>query len=396
MGIDPTEYEIQLVSTVTGERRTFISGGGNHEAPVWSIDGKSIFYISNHGNKPQVLRKLFLESDPQKRGQLISDLPDGSIRILGLDSMGTIYLGAYDRGGQDVYYGKVDWDNNSVEEVTKIISPPFRGSRRAVFAPSENKIAFIQKGRGFTVRPGWQTPVVRDLVTGVEKLYPTQMTLRDEPLWSADGTALYFAAPPERSIGEEADQVWSFYRLDLNKASYTNIGKAASAGLVRMVGATSNTIIYFSNTLGQTNIASIFSLDLSSKDNVLLHRIEKNELHDVALSPDGSRLAVAINETDGSKGIYILVKGKTTLLPITTIRSNQRPQLMWLSTGDAIISSGRIKGKQSIWRIPIDGSTPQTLDISATDVTEVRLSTDGHSIAFTRTNRQPNQILALK
>jgi Tol biopolymer transport system component len=219
--------------------------------------------------------------------------------------------------------------------------------------------------------------------------------LRDEPLWARDETALYFVAPTEGTIGEGADQKWSFYRLDLSKGSYVKVGKVETAGLVRMAGTTTDSIIYLLNTYGKTPTGSIFSLDVSSGKTSQLYHIENNNLFDAALSPDRSKIALVINEADGSRGLHVLARGQKTPSFITAIRPNARAQLMWLSSGDAIITSGRIKGNQGIWRIPLDGTQPQSLNIPATDVTEVRVSADGRKIAFTRTSQLPRQILAL-
>lgn len=393
---DPTQYEIDVVSIANGRQNFFVSCDGSFQAPVWSQDGKTIFYISDRGNKPRIWQKPFSDRNPKDTGKMLATLPDAYVVMLGIDLKGTIYLGTEDRGGLDVYLGAVDWEKKLVNAIIKIPSPPFLGSRRAVFSPSGNKIAFMQKARGYVVHPGWQTPVVRDLITGEEKLYPTYLTLRDEPLWNIDGTALYFAAPPKGTIGERSDLIWSFYRLDINKASYTEIGKAGSAGIIRMAGATSNSIVYFVDSYGKSDTGSIFSFDLSSGSNVLLYRIENNTLYDAALSPDGSRFAIAINDGNGNRGLYIIKKGETNTFPVTTVRPNARAQLMWFASGDAIITSGRVNGKQGIWRIPLDDSAPEALNIPASDVTEVRLSVDGRRIAFTRTNQLPNQIIILK
>lgn len=393
---DPTRYEIYIVSIASGRRSLFVSCERGYQAPVWSQDGKTIFYISDRGNKPRIWQKSFYERNPKNIGKVIADLPDAYVVMLGIDSKGTIYLGTEDRGGLDVYLGIIDWEKKSVNEIMKIPSAPFRGSRRAVFSPSGSRIAFMQKARGYVVHPGWQTPVVRDLITGAEKLYPTYLTLRDEPLWDIDGAALYFAAPPKGTIGEKADLIWSFYRLELNTASYTEIGKAASAGIIRLAGATSNSIVYLVDSYGKSSTGSIFSFNLSSGSNDLMYRIENNTLYDAALSPDGSRFAIATNDGDGNKGLYIIKKGETKTFPITTVRPNARAQLMWFASGNAIITSGRVNGKQGIWRIPLDGSAPEALNIPASDVTEVRLSADGRRIAFTRTNQLFNQIITLK
>lgn len=395
LGVDPTSLEIKIISTTGGEAVTFISGPGRHRSPVWSIDGKSILYISDREDGPKVWRKPLGEKNTQESGQVIAHLPDAYNVLLGADSSGTIYIGAGNRGDEDVYHGLINWQNNSVTGETKILSPSFRGTRRAVFSPSSGKIACVQKARGYVVYPGWQTPLVRDLISGTEKTYPTQLTLRDEPAWSQNERALYFIAPPERTMGEGGDLKWSFYQLDLTNGKYSLLGNAASKGLVRMAGATSNAIVYFINTLGKDNVASIFSLDLSSGSNDLLYQIKNNEIQDVALSPEGSRFAIAMNASDGSKGLYILQKREKTLTSLGTISPSLRPQLMWFSSGDAIITSGRINGKQAIWRIPIDGSSPQALNFSAANVSEVRLSPDGRRIVFTRINRLPSQVLAL-
>lgn len=395
MSSDPTRYEMQIVSTSNGKQQTFVSGKGNHQAPVWTLDGKNLIYLSDRGNVLRVWQKSLKEQNPHKGGHVIAELPDAAAVMLGIDRKGTVYLGTYDRGGQDVYYGTVDWEKRAVANLRKIPSPPFHGSRRALFSASGDSIAFMQKGRGYTVRPGWQTPVVRNLLTGAVRQYPTRLTLRDEPLWSSNGKALYFTAPPEGGVGEDAGRNWSFYRLDLNSGSYSIIGNAEIAGQVRMVGATADSILYLVNTFSKPNTGSIFSFDVISGKSHLLHQVKNSSLSDAALSPDGSRLVFVMNEADGSRSLHVLTKGEKIPAQITTLRPNARAQLMWLPSGKEVITSGRIKGKQGIWKVPLDGSSPEALNISADNVTEVRLSADGRKIAFTRTNQLPLQVLAL-
>ena len=391
---DFKRHEIWIISTLNKKQRLFVAGDENHYGAKWASDGNSIIYFSDSENKPRVWIKSLDENNPGIMGSAIAELPDAAILPMGITSNGDLYIGTEDRGGLDVYYGLFDPEKQSISDSTKIISPPYHGSRRAVFSPSSDKIAFMQKGRGYFVHPGWQTPVVHNLINGTEKSYPISLTLRDEPLWSSDGKNLYFAAPPEGSVGESAGLVWSFYELDLVSGKYSKIGNAASAGLIRMSGATANSIFYISDYYGKTNIASINSFEIASKTNHLIYQIQNNSFHDASLSPDESQIVFAANESDGSQGLYLLKLGTTDPHLLTKIRTG-RAQLMWFSSGDAILSSGRINNKQNIWRIPIDGSEPQGYNLPSSNVSEVRLSPDGRRIAFTIQKRLPNQILYL-
>jgi Tol biopolymer transport system component len=297
-----------------------------------------------------------------------------------------VLVDAEDIGGSDSYSGTVDWKSGHVVGLELLRTPPFTGSRRPVPSPDGKMVAFVRKGRGYGVRPGWQIPVVHSFDTGQDRVYPTALTIRDAPVWYPDQRALLFAMLPEGGVGDSIARVWRFLRLDLGRGAYTEVGKTGGSGLVRMAGMTARSLYYLLG--GKQVMALDWQTGASRK---IFQWAEEGQLTDAAVLGEGERIAFVIY---GRPATVFVVKPGEKPVRIAQLQANNRPQLIWGSDGKSILASGALAGKQGIWRIPVDGGDPQRVNLDEPGITEVRLSENGQRIAYTQRIDRPREVWA--
>ncbi len=381
---DPTQNDIHLVDCATGKKQLLLGGPADDYSPDWAPDAKNIVFISDRGGRPRLwrLRLSPVSYDPEP----LDDLVDGDLTIVGA-TQDQVLVGAEDIGGADSYSGTVDWAKGRVEDVRLLRNPPYKGSRRPVPSPHGKHVAFLRRGRGYRVRPGWQIPVVYSFDKEQERVYPTALTLRDAPVWYPDGRALLFAMPPEGAVGDSIGREWRFVHLDLKSGRYTEVGRAATNGLVRMSGLTVRSLFYL---LGGNRI---MALDWKTGANrELFHWSGDASVTDAAVLGDGERIALAVWGKPAT--ILAITPPSTEPVRVAQVQTNSRPQLVWCSDRRSILISGAQGRKQGIWRIPADGGEPQRFQLDPSDITEVRLSENGERIAFTRRIPRPTELWA--
>jgi Tol biopolymer transport system component len=214
-----------------------LSGKPDDYSPDWAADSNNIVFISDRGGRPRLW--MFRLSGGALRPEPVADLVDGDLSIAGVTGQGTVVVGAEDIGGSDSYIATVDWASGHLSAAELLPNPAYKGSRRPVPSPDGHRVAFLRRGRGYRVRPAWQITVMQELdgaAAGRQTVYPTALTLRDAPVWYADGRALLFTMPPAGAVGDSADREWRFIRLDLATSKYDDVGSTGIRGFVRLAG----------------------------------------------------------------------------------------------------------------------------------------------------------------
>jgi len=142
---DPTRRVIRFLE-VSSRRSGVLLKEFDSYSSRWTPDGGGIVFLSDRDGKPGVWHV------PVDRGwiagtpRLVSHASDAMLRIVGVATDGTIFVGVDDVGGQQAYVAAADWTSGAVTDVAEIMTPPFTGARRAVFSPERTADCVFPQG----------------------------------------------------------------------------------------------------------------------------------------------------------------------------------------------------------------------------------------------------------
>jgi Tol biopolymer transport system component len=379
------------VLPVAGGNAVRVVTVGDDWSPEWTPIGDGVLFISARDGARGLWRQSMhqgLASGPPRRLMSL----DADMAILGVSDSGAVYLGR-EGYGLTTFVAEMRWPEGSPEHARAIETPKFRDARRAAFSSDGKHLAYMLKPRSYVTRPGWLAPGISFGQDGKTRSFPTRLTLRDAPEWSPDGKSLLFTVDQAGS-GEGSGPPWTFWRLDVEKATYRQIATAASAGLLRMVGLHENEIIYKRNDYSKhPAVSAIEAVNLRTGTTRQLYESSGATIASAALSNRGDRIAIAITDSNGVK-VAILSLGSELKQVARLRRTNARAQLTWFQNDQSILISGQLGNETGLWRIPTDGSTPQKLQVDANKMTEARLSPDGKYLAYTERGKEPNEIIS--
>jgi Tol biopolymer transport system component len=387
---NPSIRDLRILP-VSGGDAVLVVPVGDDWSPEWIPTGDGVLFISARDGARGVWRQSIhqgVASGPPRRLMSL----DADMTILGVSDSGAVYLGT-EGYGLTTFVAEVRWPEGTVEHARPIETPKFRDARRAAFSPDSKHLAYMLKPRSYVTRPGWLAPAISAVQDAKTRSFPTRLTLRDVPEWSPDGKSLLFIVDQAGS-GEGAGPPWTFWRLDIENATYRQIATATSAGLLRMVGLRENEIIYKRNDYSkQPTVSAIEAVDVKTGTTRQLYETTGATIANAALSNRGDRIALAIADSNGVR-VAILSLGSELKQVALLRRTNARAQLTWFQNDQSILISGQLGNETGLWRIPTDGSAPQKLQVDANQMTEARLSPDGKYLTYTVRGTEPNQIVS--
>ena len=179
---------------------------------------------------------------------------------------------------------------------------------------------------------------------------------RDAPVWYPDGRALLFAMPPEGAAGGSIGREWRFVRLDLETRNYTEVGRIAASGLVRMADVTERSLFYL---LGRSR--TWHWIGRAAR----IARSSAGPMTPASTTQRSCRTVIESRRRFRDKPATILAVTPPSKEPVRVGQgeTNSRSQLVWCSDRQSIVISGTQGGKQGMWRIPAD-------DFEQCDITE--------------------------
>jgi len=374
---------IRIVDTIAGGERVLLGGERtNNQFPLWTSDGRSLFFLSDRSGTPDGWVVPALEGSAIGEPQIVARNL-GSVTSLGLTDAGTFYY-SLQTGQFDVNEVTIDPVSMAVSGKPRAIRSRLHGSNIGPsYSHDGRHLAYISQhtdlGGGLATR----FIVIRDLTSGDEREIAPPIELGVlPPKWSPDDRRLivkgtsrtnqWGAFVVEAATGVVQHQiVWPQKdRSEYGRADWTNDGKA---------------ILFAHNARG------IVTHPLDGGDErVVLSKGQipfEGGLNTFGYTRDGERLAFTAWSRQTSLNVVEpngVVRELVTAEPPHVVNFQA-----WFPQGDYLLYSrytGGTHDPHELWRVAVSGGSPQRLGLSInsfTGINTVALSPTGTALAYT-------------
>jgi Tol biopolymer transport system component len=375
--VDNADQHIYLLAADSSFEDPVVRTAGINDAPVWTPDGKHVLFLSDRSGT------FGLWSIPITNGRASGSpyqvIPDvGRVRPLGM------------RAGSYFYReGQTEWlETVSIMEVKAGTAPDkarvvetFTGLAPS-WSPDGKFIAFKRH------LPGGKSDdyvlVIRSLVTGDEKMYPSSLgtTGSGMPLWFHDSASLLTGLGPGAARKP--------HRFDLKTGEFKEL--PVPTGFPAISADDKSLYVVRSNPSrdqqGMANMPdSVLAIDLSTGQQRHVFDSPSVGRHQglaIAMSPDGRSLAVAWVQLGPTVKLHV---GRVSLDTLEYRELFARNDtlfgggiLRWSSDGRWIFFRQEQPGGASNWgimKIPADGGAPASVVLASAVMTGFDVNPDG-------------------
>jgi Tol biopolymer transport system component len=314
---------------------------GNHLFPLWTADAKRVVFASDLGGTMDLWVIEVAEGKARGEPQLLKR-DAGRVLPLGLSRSGQYYYGVRS-GVSDVYVTSLD---GSVKPDRVTLKFPGRNSEPA-FSPDGKSLAYLSRRGTENFGQESRVVVIRTLGTADERELAPALAHLERISWSPDGRSLLVSGSDNKGRG-------GIYVVDAKTASVKPIAVQAGASFRGFDGVWADSIVYVKDN------------EVRREDGSVIYR--GDQLGPLAVSPDRRSLAV------GSRGGIVVVPvsgGEARVLPFERLND-----LVW----GPVLIAGR---GADLWRVPLDGRTPEKLRSPGNRSPGLSLHPDGKRIALT-------------
>jgi serine/threonine-protein kinase len=334
-----------------------IPGTDGGAAPVFSADGRSIYYIA----KRRKLAKVGLDGGSPV---MLADLSDNG----GLDvsASGDVILGPGASEGGDGLF-RVNPAGGALVPVTRVDSARKELSHRFPRVLADGKTVLFTIYFGSTRQSEIGITSLDDgkvVPLGIQGAKPLGVV--DDRLvyvrWDGMVMAVPFDVRQRKATGTPAavqDSVRMWYGSGGDASAYLT----SSGGLAYAHGTTPRRLLW-----------------VDRKGNAVPVLDEKREFRNVRLSPDGKRVALVIG-TGSITDIWVLDLAAGTLTPVTTGGGARTPA--WTPDGRSVVYVSTNGGRAAFWTQSADGGgTPVSLGEVGRNPWNIDVAPDGKHAAY--------------
>jgi tricorn protease len=340
-----------------GKYRRLTDFKGEDRDPVWSADGKTIFYLSEASGSFNVWSR---PADGSGAPEQVTRHADHPVRFLSAASDGTL---CYAYGGRiwTKRPGKEPRDLRitvSVGERTNPVDAEVLrdGATEFAVSPDEEEIAFVARGEVFVTSTDHGT---------TKRITRTPEQERDVQ-WSPDGKTLYYAG--------ERDGSWNIYAATLARPDEGRFFRSTLVKEAPLLHTADEEFQPLPSPDGKSvaylrNRDEIAVLDLASGQSRTLVPAARNysyEDGDIRFdwSPDSSWLACSISQEGGWIGDIAVVEVATGKITDMTVSGYEEWSPQWSADGSALVFASNRFGRRD------HGSWDSEADVLALDLTE--------------------------
>ncbi|MDA2925603.1 hypothetical protein MYX65_13315, partial [Acidobacteria bacterium AH-259-L09] len=214
---------------------------------------------------------------------------------------------------------------------------------------------------------------------GRDRMLSPRLAFLERLRWSPNGSALLVSGSDGRGRG-------GLFQVDAQNGDVTPIVRDRSVsfrGLEGVWSADGKAIFYVYQD--EKRGSEIRRRDLESGEERLFYRPKRPaRLYQLALSPDGKRLAFASNEGGGPAGtLLVMPVAGGDPRQLLRARNGELSGVEWMRDGRHLLVSAPNKPIPALWRVSMNGGQPRKLPLSLDRQGGVRLHPRGRQIAFT-------------
>ncbi len=325
---------IKIVRIADGMDSQLKNDGHLDFFPLWSPDGRRLYFISDRGGTPD-LWQVTLNAEGAPAGS-----PEQISFGLGLQTL--------------------------------------------AFSADQTKIAFSKEERKANL---WRLPIPQPDAPAAKWADAKQLTFESSRISSVavapDGKQLYF-----ESNRSGNDDVWSMPVTGGELRQLTNAPEDdGSIGL----SPDGRTLVYVSESSGKREIRTIPATGGATRQ--MTH--DESPKFWPRWSPDGQSIAYQAGDINSNLNFWIVPVQGGEARQITNVKEVYYP--LWWPDGQSLVSVGEVAGHWGMWRFPVAGGEPERLATSGARVepNDLRWSSDRSKIYFIGNSDGANNIWSL-
>jgi Tol biopolymer transport system component len=378
---DPDRRDI-FVLNVDGRHPTrIVDDMSNDYLLGWAPAGGHILYCSDRTGTPGVWLLPVRDGRPEGQPELV--LPDTwGVQPIGFVRGGKYYYGV-ETGAREIYVATLSADHGSVVAAPTLATPRrFGNSGYPAWSPDGRHLAYIRTqgvtGLSSLIIRSPETGEVRELALG-EGLRPIA-ALR----WMPDGRSFVLMAGNDTGVT-------GIYRVDVQtgRPEVLVSGRAWDTGDGLDLSPDGRFLYYRGKVEGEDKYDErVFKRDLRSGSTQEIYRAPVGTVRNVAVSPDGSNLALSLQALDEMKHQIVVLPAAGGEARALTPPTNGIFSIAWTPEGEAILYSmykshlDASEQKTNLWRVAVAGGEPELVGLELEAIRYPRFHPDGRRIVF--------------
>lgn len=373
---DSPRRDIFLLATDGSRAATLVEHAANDLLPIWSPDGRHVLFVSDRTGTSGLWAVPIEGGKAGGAPHLIQ--PIGNLVPLGFAAGGSLYYGLQN-GSVDIHIAALDPATGRVVGAPRPAAPRVLGSNSRPDWSFDGRSLAYQSERVPGGGMGSRVVSVLSMETGAERELSPRLNYFQRPRWAPDGRTIVVtgSAPSGRhgihAIDIETGAATPMWLVEPNRSAFGHSWSPDGASL------------FFTTSDGRGSF--IASRDTRTGTIREVHRTPVNG-GDVACSPDGRWLA--FRELTGASAVKVIpAAGGEAREVVRIAQPHSIPGfggINWTPDGRHLFfvrASGPLQETRELWRVAVDGGSPEPTGLAARALRDSRLHPDGRQIAYT-------------
>lgn len=379
--------EIFVIASDGSRETRVVQGPGRNSSPLWTPDGSRLLFLSNRTGTTSLWSIAMQDGRATGTAELVkADI--GDVRLQGITRSGVLHYLVGGASRANVYVAELDATGRA-SATPAVVSDRFVNSNSApAWSPDGRQLAYLSS------RPQGPALVVRTMTTREERdiaLPKGVLTgnLVPAPRWFPDGRSLLVFGFAARGDG-------IYYRVEVSSGRAEVLheakGTSGSGGLGASAVSRDGKAFWYLARQDGADRWSLIRFDIESRQETLL---KSGTFDAVALSPDGSQLALHTVEADGCHLRVMPAEGAELRDIVRVCVGNNR--LGWASNDELMYVAGGNAAPNALWRVSTTDGKPRQLGITmSAQMMHPAVSPDGRRIAFNVFDTAASEVWALE